>query len=80
MQPRPDPVHPHFGQRLDQRLHQRVPPGAVADPHPPQVTVQLTAGEKVGEGVLLDARDAEVRLPLLPLHRLQQPGRHHQPP
>jgi hypothetical protein len=44
-----------LGEGVGERLDQRGAARPVAGPHPAQVPVELTAGEEVGERVLLDA-------------------------
>jgi hypothetical protein len=54
-----------LGEGVGERLDQRGAARPVTGSHPAQVPVELTAGEEVGERVLLDAGGAQVGQALL---------------
>lgn len=54
-----------LGEQISNGLDHRVTSGAVASAHPPQVPIELTTREKIGEGVLFDPRSTEIRQFLL---------------
>jgi hypothetical protein len=65
VQARGHPADGGLGERVCERVDQRVTASPVAGAHATQVAIQLAAGQRVGERVLLDARGPAIGEDLL---------------
>src|SRR3954449_4388031 len=74
-----DPAHLDLRQPLGERFEQHVAAAAIAEAHPPQVTVELAALEEVCEGELLEARRRDHRIEHLVGEWPDEPRRRDQP-
>jgi hypothetical protein len=79
VQPRGDALDLGLGERIRERLDERVAPRAVAGAHPAQMPIKIAAGEKPGERVLVDPGAAEVGVALLAADGLAQAARDYEP-